>query len=297
MKLTALMLCRNSDWCLGMSLRAALMWCDSVVVLAHACTDHTMDILMQVGEDSRRVVVLEEDSSVWEEMRFRQKMLDYARRLERATHIALIDDDEILTGNLLPTIRGHVESAPPGSILQLPWLCLRDGIGHVMTTGLWGGANVSTAFQDEPAFHWAARGGYDFHHRHPMGRDFTPYSVNAFQRHGGLMHLQFSSRRRLIAKQALYQCTEVLRWPGRMPVSQIAEMYGRTVQEADRAAVEPVPRSWWAPYEHLIQHLHVDAEPWQEAELRRVLKTEWIGQFAGLNFFGLTASKDQQSRK
>jgi len=156
-----------------------------------------------------------------------------------------------------------------------------------MTTGLWGQANVSTAFKDEPAFHWAARDGYDFHHRHPMGRDFAPWSVNGGRRNGGLMHLQFSSRRRLVAKQALYQVTEVLRWPGRTPVSQIAEMYGRTVREADRATVAAAPSSWWAPYEHLMQYLHVDAEPWQETELRRILNTEWIGKFAGLDFFGL----------
>jgi len=263
------------------------MWCDDLVILSHCSTDSTCKIASQIGNENLHRVTFMTDATVqWEEMRMRQDMLIEARD-RGATHMALIDDDEVLTGNLLPTIRDHIESTPPGSIFQLPWLCLRDGIGHVMTNGLWGQANVSTAFKDEPAFHWAARNGYDFHHRHPMGREFAPYSVNTLQRHGGLMHLQFSSRRRLIAKQALYQCTEVLRWPGRMPVSQIAEMYGRTVREADRATVAPVPAEWWAPYQHLMHHLHVDAEPWQEAELRRLMKSEWVGKFAGLDFFGL----------
>jgi uncharacterized metal-binding protein YceD (DUF177 family) len=46
MKLVGLMLCRNSDWVIGLSLRAALMWCDAVVVLMHNCSDDTEEIVV-----------------------------------------------------------------------------------------------------------------------------------------------------------------------------------------------------------------------------------------------------------
>lgn len=32
---------RNEAWCLGLTLRAVLMWCDEVIVLLHCCTDAT----------------------------------------------------------------------------------------------------------------------------------------------------------------------------------------------------------------------------------------------------------------
>jgi hypothetical protein len=39
MKLIGLMPVRGEDWILGLSARAALMWCDELVILLHSCTD------------------------------------------------------------------------------------------------------------------------------------------------------------------------------------------------------------------------------------------------------------------
>ena len=285
MRLTALMCCRNSDWCIGLSLRAALMWCDAAVVLLHNCTDRTKDIVLEVARETNRVIVVAKDEPEWNEMTLRQAMLELARA-DGATHIALVDDDECVSGNLLPTIRTLIEHVPDGRILQLPWLCLRDGISDVMTTGLWGRATVSVAFRDNPAFHWAARDGYHFHHRNPMGLPFVAHQPTG--RDVGMMHLQFASRRRLLAKQALYQAIEVIRWPGRVPVYAVREMYARTVREAESAAARNVPIEWWQPYWHLLpHHLDVDAEPWQEAELRRLIAEHGREKFAGLDLFGV----------
>jgi hypothetical protein len=286
MKLTALMCCRNSDWCIGLSLRAALMWCDSAVVLLHSCTDRTQELVMEVARETNRVIVVAKDEPDWNEMTLRQSMLELARA-DGATHIALVDDDELISGNLLPIIRALVEHVPEGRILQLPWLCLRDGISSVMTTGLWSRATVSTAFRDDPAFHWAAQGpdGYQHHHRHPLGRPFATYEP-VTERSGGLMHLQFSSSLRLRAKQWAYQLIEMSRWPNRKPASEVAAYYGRTVREAEAARVERVWSQWWQPYQHLMRYLDVDAEPWQLEQCRRMLcENPGIGR--GLDSFGL----------
>ncbi len=209
-------------------------------------------------------------------------MLDTARKLCGATHILLIDDDEVISGNLLADIRGYIQSSPAHCVFQLPWSQLRDGIGHVMTSGMWGEQNVSVAFRDKPTYHWKARDGYDFHHRHPMGETLIPsYGNHSHRGTGGLMHLQFASRRRLLAKQYAYQLIERLRWPNR----KMAD-YVRTVRESEAAAVAPVPESWWAPYQHLMKYLDIDAEPWQIEQCRRLIR-ENPGIEVGLEDFGL----------
>ena len=278
MKLVCVMPVRNEAWVIGLTARAVLMWCDELVVIDHASTDATVAELMHVRNDvGPRIHKWTEPNGVWEEMRHRQRLLECAR-LRGATHIALIDADEILTGNLLPTIRDHIEATPSGAIFQLPWLQLREGICHVMTSGMWGSQNVSTAFKDQPEFHWTANDGYDHHHRHPRGKPFSPhYPFMPAWRGGGVMHLQFASKRRLLAKQSLYQCVERLRWPGR-PMPD----YVRTVRESEAAAVSPVPAEWWAGYEHLMQYLNVDAEPWQDRELRRLVAEHGREKFADL---------------
>lgn len=303
MKIVGLILARNEDWVLGLSARAALMWCDQLVILFHRCSDYTCALVADIALDfaGRRIVVRSSYCSDWSEMSLRQDMLEIARGLD-ATHIVTIDADEVLSGNLLPTIREEVENTPEGWVLRLPWLqlarvcakcyggselvklyCPYDHDVSVMSSGMWGRQNVTVAFPDDPAYHWKAQNGYDHHHRHPMGREYQPHHPIQ-TRDAGLMHLQFLSRRRLIAKQFWYQLTERLRW-GFEP-SVIRERYVPTVFEADTAKVSPCPESWWAPYAHLMQYIHIDREPWQEGECQRILM-ENPGIAEGLDDFGL----------
>jgi hypothetical protein len=247
------------------------------------------------------VHILTEPDPVWNEMDHRQRLLEFARSIH-ATHIAMVDADELLTGNLLgaipgssqPEIRSIIEVMPTSMTftLQLPWMCIRDRHDRAIVSGLWAKQDASVAFRDHPNAHWAPREGYHFHHRHPMGMDHHPYRpINpaSRMRDGGLMHLQFLSRRRLRAKQALYQAIEVLRWPDRQPAAVTARQYGRTVAESEGARVEPVPDSWWAPYHDQLQYLETseDVEPWQELELRRLVAEHGRDRFRELDFFGL----------
>ena len=282
---------RNEEWCLGLTLRAALMWCEAVVVLNHASTDRTADIIKQVfAEDPSRVLSISHLHECWTEMAHRQQMLELARRLG-ATHIAMIDADEVLTGNLLPEIQNRVLCIRDGETLQLPWLALPRSANYYITEGIWGaGQQVSMAFKDEPAAHWATRNSYDFHHRNPMGLPAGRFAQPLKPERGGIMHLQFLNERRLRAKQALYQATEVLRWPGRKKPKDLAAMYGRAVYESTPSVgAKAVPSSWWAPYSKWMQYLDLseDKEPWQETEIRRLVAFHGREHFAGLDFFGI----------
>src|SRR5690348_12957855 len=102
MKLIGLMPVRNEAWCLGLTLRVALMWCDEVVVFLHACTDRSFEIVREIREEAGvdRVALSVYSNPIWNEMLHRQWMLLQARD-HGATHIAIIDADEILTGDLL----------------------------------------------------------------------------------------------------------------------------------------------------------------------------------------------------
>ena len=295
MKLICTMPVRNEDWCLGLTARAALMWCDHLVIGNHASTDSTVEIIKKImGEDPMRITPLHTDEPMWREMEHRQAMLDVAR-MAGATHIAMVDADEILTGNLLPNIRQRIETwCASGGILNLPWLALaRDPMRYISGPSYWGDRqNVTMAFKDRPDYHWAARNGYDFHQRPPMSTEPKRFVQPLKHTEGGLMHLQFLSERRLRAKQALYQMTEVLRWPGRTPARQLAEMYGHAVYDSNPAArgvtTAAVPLEWWIPYAHLERALCLDdGLPWQETEVKQLLAEHGREKFAGLDLFGL----------
>lgn len=287
MKIVAIMPVRNEDWCLGFTARALLRWVDHLVILDHASTDGTRGIFWGLHNEFRgRVTLLNEFDPVWEEMRHRQRLLDEARK-HCATHIALVDADEVLTANALASIRPMFEAIKPGEVLMLPWLCLKGGLDTVHASGIWGSQQASSGFLDDPVWHWSAegRGGYDHHHRHPMGRTHVPFHPVP-NRRAGLIHLQFVSERRLLAKQFWYQLTERLRWPDKFTAAEIRAKYSQTVHAHQTSACSPAPAAWLSGYEDILHHLHIDAEPWQLAEARRIV-AENPGIEAGLDDFGV----------
>jgi hypothetical protein len=288
MKLIGMLPVRNEDWCIGLTARAALMWCDALIVLFHACADDSPEILYDLKREfpDRLHWVFQEDAT-WDEMEHRQILLEGARRAG-ATHVAIVDSDEILTGNLLSSIRENIEKLPRSSILQLPGYNLRGGIERFHSTGIWGHRWFSVAFADDPRLHWS---GDQFHHREPMGLSLNQYQPVA-QGRGGIMHLWGANERRLKAKHAAYKLTETLRWPSKSHL-EINRIYNQAFEPAANRQFDQnwkfdaIPAEWWAPYGHLMQHLHVDAEPWQEAECRRLHAQYGAERFAGLNLFGV----------
>ena len=126
MKLIAGMLARNEQHVLGLSARAALMWCDELVIFNHASQDDTDKIAHNVAQEHPgRVTILCEQDPVWREMSYRQRMLE-AARISGATHYTTVDADEVLTANLLPSIRLLIADVPYGRVFQPPWVCLAD---------------------------------------------------------------------------------------------------------------------------------------------------------------------------
>lgn len=295
MKLVGMMAVRNEDWVLGLSARAALMWCDELVIGLHACTDESSNIAHQIAyEHPNRVLILMQTDPAWHEMQHRQAMLSAARGLN-ATHVAIIDADEIVTGNIVHELRGEIEKMYPGHIFQLPLYNLRHGIEKYHANGLWGNRIVSVAFVDDPLLHW---GGDNFHHREPRGARLIPWWATYNQGVAGVMHLWGANERRLLAKHALYKVVERTRWPNKS-VAEIDAMYSQCVKGAmyltadkrwlhsdEKWTFAAVPPEWWQPAYNGYA-LDLQAEPWQEAEVRRIVAEHGAEMFKGLDLFGV----------
>jgi hypothetical protein len=290
MRLIGLVPVRNEDWVLGLSLRVALLWCDEVVVLLHCCTDRSGDIVSEVAMESPgRITRLTWDDAAWNEMNQRQEMLKWARGPCSGTHIAMIDADEILCGQPPPTfaqdLHDSIGTIPQGVILQMPGYNLRGSLARYHANGIWGRRWFSLAFQDDARLGWS---GNRFHAREPRGVTLQPYRP-VEQGQGGILHLWGASERRLIAKHAWYKITERLRWPHK-DVGDIDRMYSLAVRPINTEPAwvfSSVPEAWWAPYRDWMHHLDLDAEPWQEAECRRLYQEHGPETFAGLDLFGV----------
>ena len=97
--------------------------------------------------------------------------------------------------------------------------------------------------------------------------------------------MQFASWRRLLAKHAAYKVMERLKYPAKR-VPEIERTYNLAPNE-DGLRLAPVPNGWWEPYIHLMGYLDVDREPWQEAEVRRLVAEHGLVHFHGLTLFGV----------
>lgn len=293
MKLVATIPARNEAHEIGLSARVALQWCDELVILNHSSWDRTPVVLAQLqGEYPHRVQVLWDPADCWTEMQHRQMLLEAARR-RGATHVAIVDADEILTANLLPHVRTMVEQMGAAShgvpILYLPGCNLRHGIGRYHANGIWGNRWFALAFPDDPRLNWH---GDTFHHREPFGAP-ADFRQPLQQGTGGVMHLWGANERRLRAKHALYQVTERIRWPDK-PVETIRREYTQCVYPNSNPHHEQnwtyadVPSTWWEPYVPWVKkYLDLDAEPWQEAAVREMIRKHGKAMFQGLDLLGV----------
>ncbi len=272
----------------------------------HGSTDNSREIMEQIADETKRVVIRDDREPEWREMEQRQMLLNKARECG-ATHIAIVDADELLTGNLLerhaygenqPLIRRIIEAHPPRTCLQLPMYQLRGSLDRYHANGIWGNRWLSVAFQDDPKLSWS---GDKFHSREPQGMTLKPYRPIAHGQ-GGSLHLWGVSERRLRAKHALYKVTERLRWPAKS-VHEVNYMYNLWRTPHDSLVMYPqnaewskewtftdVPAEWWRPYNRTLIHddnYKAGTTLWQEAEVKRLVAQHGAETFKSLDLFGI----------
>ena len=286
MKIVGLMPVRNEKWVLGLSLRAALMWVDEMVVLDHGSHDSTAAIIRQCSQEyGERIHALKAPwAPEWNEMPQRQRMLD-AARANGATHIALIDADEVLTGNLVSFVRAPISLLAPGEVLDLKmiptWRTLEV---YRQDHSVWSRSRISLAFRDKPDMAWKPRAdGYQHHRRVPTGET----SRRRWDASGGVFHLQFANRRRLVMKHVWYRMMERIRWPERHESRPelLNAKYDEALDETD-LKTKRVPETWWRPYRQWLGLVDLHDEGWYRGECLRLIAKHGRAAFAGLNLHG-----------
>jgi hypothetical protein len=283
MNLIGMMLARDEAWCIGLTARVALQWCDSLVVLDHRSTDATPELLGQIAsEHPGRVHVIHERDKPFNEAMMRQEMLERARGLGM-THGAIIDADEVLTANLVGSVRGFAERARPGEIPHIPMRSPQDGLHQHRVDAAYSDKWISIWFKDGPEVGYRCEhDGYHYHARRPRGLRETFMPLEKFGHEGGCWHLQSISQRRLRVKSACYKALERVHYPGRHSAEELRRMYDWPF--VNPPCVEAAPACWWAGYRDLAERcLDIGAEPWQLVELRRLLSENSPELFSDLD--------------
>lgn len=293
MKLVGMMPVRNEDWVLGLSLRAALLFLDEVVVLDHGSSDRTPELLAAVAaEHPGRIHCLAESDPVWRETGIRNRLLAAARQ-RGATHLCALDADEVLTGNLLPGIRGRFAALRPGDTLWLPWLSLwrsldryRDDESEV-ARDCW----MVLGFRDDPALHYRNnQGEYDIHSRRVKGLHGV-LRLGRSKADGGVFHLTFANCRRVRVKTAWYKMQETVRYPNLRTAAELNEWYACDLDETGLRTSAAAPE-WWEPYRAWRGEVALDGEPWHESECRQLWQRHGPAAFAGLELWGVPDRPD-----
>jgi len=281
-KIVATVLCRLDQWSLRLALRSALEWCDEVVVGIHepggAVYDPCWMVIADLSKDpalAQRIDVVALGDESWDEMDMRQRLLLRARELG-ATHIAIVDADEAVTADLVPTIRDHVTALRPKQALDLRMVSPHHGqsktgasLDVARCDGIFGRANITLAFGDDPSLAWKnAEDGYCYHNRPPRG--LTDRAYLASNDTSGVFHLQYASLLRLASKAAYYKIIERMKFPDR-DASQPAALndkYDWTLND-DGERYTPIPDSRWA-YAFGDGRAFVDLTevPWQAYAVR-----------------------------
>lgn len=301
MKLIGLMVVRNEAWILGASLRSALEWCDEVVVVDHASTDDTRKIITDVtGDYAYRVhysrweptktvkamrdgkefeIPVVDPDAPWDEMAVRQHSLELGRK-HGGTHFAIVDADEMVTANLLPFVRDWFERLQPGQLLELPMLAMRTLHHYQADDSVWSSAFITLGFADvKGKLSWKpAVDGYQHHNRPPYGYVEPRYRPVGEKEYGGVMHLQFCNRRRLLAKHYLYAYTDHLRWPGRETKAELSRKYSQALEAPKHT--RQIPSEWWDGA--LLRLVNLDDVPWQEWQLSELLRQHGEDKFKGI---------------
>lgn len=278
MKIVGLMLMRSESWVIHASIPAALSWVDHLVVMNHASVDGSRTIAARMANETGRITLMDwEDSQVWDEMDCRESTLQMARSLG-ATHIAIIDCDEMITFDARERVRDWFEALSPGQCLDLPmvatWKSLDWYSPHTQ-------AAITLGFCDAPGLCWKPRGEekYQHHNRPPHG---AVRHINAPAAQGGVFHLQYAAWRRFVAKHRWYEMTERIRWP-QYSVAEINEKYHWWTKPPHGTDLRAVPSGWWGDWKR--HRIALGMVSWHEAECERMIQKHGAETFAGLELF------------
>lgn len=279
MKLISITPIKNEDWILPCWLHALEQLVDHAVVVDNGSWDETSILLHKYRHF---VTVLEDGRKDWDEVSLRSRCLETARGLA-ATHILILDADEIVTANCIPTIQEWCETAPPGSATQLACMAMwksphtyrddRTRWSKVFMPFLW-------ALSPDVRYHSSRD---PMHRRWPAGREYPLTTLIPWGR-GGVMHLQFAAFQRMREKHAWYKMYEVA--CNKRPVRSVDAKYSRAPDKRG-LLLSRVPDKWWDDYH--LETIKWNAPSHYPSLCRLLLATYGPETFRGLNLWGVVS--------
>jgi hypothetical protein len=172
---------------------------------------------------------------------------------------------------------------PPAAHLEVGMLAVWRSLDQYRVGGsVWSNRfDLVIAFKDAPHLYWGAENGYEHHHRAPH---HSRCGLRQYMWHGGVMHLQWASWPRLVAKHRAYRVMERIKYPEKS-VAEIERTYSQGPNEYDLmlAAIEP---AWWQPYAQWRQYVNLDAAPWHQKYVDEMISIHGRDYFQGLNVDG-----------
>lgn len=284
-KIVCGMTAHNEGWVIGLTARAALTWCDELIVIDHCSEDNTQAVLEDVIDNAtvlqEHITILQEKDPAFRPLRMYERLVVAARGMG-ATHLAILDADELVSSNLIGDIRSHVSNLPHYATFEIPWVPVRGGL-HWRDKGPRSQLKTGFVFSLAGDVHYEQVAGNEC----CLHRSRLPLNIKQLMQpdtDGGLMHLQYVDERRLRAKQVRWKMMEMLRWPGRRTASWLNDYYDCSVHL--RGGTVPIPVEWWSRFtqwEHLVE---LGTESWAEKEVKK-LWAEDSSRFRGLNTFDL----------
>jgi hypothetical protein len=224
---------------------------------------------------------------------FRDEPGDRNLLLERAryygaTHLLVLDSDEMLTANLLASPRQFlaiVAQLSPGDRLYLRWIQLwKSTVLQRSDVGRWNNHYKPFVFADHPSGHYSS----DFIHTERSPLNLPGRSLKLDSRAGGVFHFQFCDWTAVSIKHIWYQMLEILRNPIK-PISEIRAIYEASLDETG-LEVSPIPTDWLSYSIENLPNLMKQSEDWRRLQIRRWIADHGSARFKGINTFGLNLS-------
>lgn len=232
-KIIVLMPVKNEAWILPMSLQAASVWADRIIVSDQGSTDGSKDI----AKSFEKVYLIENDNlQDFNEFKMREPLISTARRLEGNDNILIaLDADEVLTPYFDSIDFKQWQQLPRGTVIQfflanlLPglsryWTVYHQNFGYIDD-----GKPFETGLIHVPRLFTSSADGADVYECHKLG----------------VMHFQYVDWKRMQSKHRWYQCYERIHFPEKSTVEiyrRYHHMYNPTLKTM------AVPIEWRARY-------------------------------------------------
>jgi hypothetical protein len=239
MKIIALMLVKNEEWILPVTLKDLSRYIDDLVVLDDSDNDNSLSVIQKYGGHVIRQKKKRFDESLW-----RSDLLKKGRELG-GTHFICLDADESFTNNFYFNFREIIKSLKPGQGLMMEWLCLWKSAFKIrFDNSIWVKNYKDFVYCDDQASDFEFK---RFHAKRTPALD-NDKNIKVTSRYGAVLHFQFVPFLRFQEKQAYYRVIEFL-FNNRDALS-INNQYSITNDNPKINTIN-IPKSWILDFKNL----------------------------------------------